>query len=167
VESARSQGQKRRAGHSHFGSASRNTPEEGRGSREGHPHSDQFALVGFRAAYVFDVSQTEGKALPGFSERVSRDSGWYRDRLVDFVIGHGIELEFKESIAPALGMSYGGKIALLPGQSKAEEFSIMRKTSTNKAKGKKNRPKTKLGIPDLEHSKAAVLRSLGSPEFEA
>ena len=40
----------------------------------------------------------------------------------------------------------------------------MGKTSTNKAKGKKNRPKTKLGIPDLEHSKAAVLRSLGSPD---
>lgn len=40
----------------------------------------------------------------------------------------------------------------------------MRKTSTTKAKGKKSRPKTKLGIPDLEHSKAAVLRSLGSPD---
>ncbi len=40
----------------------------------------------------------------------------------------------------------------------------MRKTSTSKAKGKKNRPKIKLGIPDLEHSKAAVLRSLGSPD---
>ena len=40
----------------------------------------------------------------------------------------------------------------------------MRKTSMNKAKGKKSRPKTKLGIPDLEHSKAAVLRSLGSPD---
>jgi hypothetical protein len=33
----------------------------------------------------------------------------------------------------------------------------MRKMSTNRATGKKNRPKTKLGIPDLEHSKAAVL----------
>src|SRR5260370_7150721 len=40
----------------------------------------------------------------------------------------------------------------------------MRKMSTNRATGKKNRPKTKLGIPDLEHSKAAVLRSLGSPD---
>src|SRR5258708_13476676 len=40
----------------------------------------------------------------------------------------------------------------------------MRNTSTRKAKGKKNRPKIKLGIPDLEHSKAAVLRSLGSPD---
>lgn len=40
----------------------------------------------------------------------------------------------------------------------------MRKTSTNKVKGKKGRPKTKLGIPDLEHSKSADLRSLGSPD---
>jgi hypothetical protein len=39
---------------------------------------------------------------------------------------------------------------------------IMRKTSTSKGNGKKNRPKFKLGIPDLEHPKAAVLRSLGS-----
>src|ERR1700759_3923145 len=31
-------------------------------------------------------------------------------------------------------------------------------------KGKKNRPKPKLVKPDLEHSKAAVLRSLGSPD---
>jgi len=42
--------------------------------------------------------------------------------------------------------------------------AIMRKTSANKAKGKKNRPKTKLGIPDLEHSKTAALRSLDSPD---
>jgi hypothetical protein len=40
----------------------------------------------------------------------------------------------------------------------------MRTTSTRKVKGEKNRPKIKLGIPDLEHSKAAVLRSLGSPD---
>ena len=40
----------------------------------------------------------------------------------------------------------------------------MRKTSTSGSKRKKNRPKTKLGMPDLEHSKAAVLRSLASPD---
>jgi hypothetical protein len=49
--------------------------------------------------------------------------GEYRERLIDFVIAQGIALEFKESIAPALGMSYGGTIAILPGQSAAEEFS--------------------------------------------
>ena len=86
---------------------------------------NQAVLVGFRAAYVFDVSQTEGAELPEFSGRVSGSAGEYRDRLVDFVIAQGIALEFKESIAPALGMSYGGKIALLPGQSSAEEFSTL------------------------------------------
>lgn len=80
---------------------------------------------GFRAAYVFDVSQTEGKELPEFSERVSGSAREFRDRLVDFVITQGIALEFKESIAPALGVSYGGKIALLPGQTSAEEFSTL------------------------------------------
>jgi hypothetical protein len=40
----------------------------------------------------------------------------------------------------------------------------MTKTLAGNSKGKKSRPKTKLGIPDLEHSKAAVLRSLGSPD---
>ncbi len=40
----------------------------------------------------------------------------------------------------------------------------MRKTSTSRVKGKKNQPKTKLGIPDLKQSKAAVLLNLGSPD---
>ena len=80
-------------------------------------------LVGFRAVYVFDVSQTEGAELPQFSERTTVEVGEYREPLIDFAIAQGIELEFKESIAPALSMSYGGKIAILPGQAPAEEFS--------------------------------------------
>jgi len=40
----------------------------------------------------------------------------------------------------------------------------MKKASTSSANGKRSRPKIKLGIPDLEHSKIAVLRSLGSPD---
>ncbi|AFL89275.1 hypothetical protein Terro_3043 [Terriglobus roseus DSM 18391] len=82
-------------------------------------------LVGFRAAYVFDVSQTEGAELPQFTERTKGEVGAYRERLIDFTIAQGITLEFKESIAPALGMSYGGRIALLPGQAPAEEFSTL------------------------------------------
>ena len=82
-------------------------------------------LVGFRAVYVFDVSQTEGAPLPDLSERVKGDVGEYRERLIDFLTAQGIELEFKESIAPALGMSYGGRIAILPGQAAAEEFSTL------------------------------------------
>src|SRR5665213_4111649 len=86
---------------------------------------NQGVLVGFRSAYVFDVSQTDGKELPELSSRVSGDVGERRERLIDFTIAQGIQLEFKESIAPALGVSYGGKIVLLPGQSTAEEFSTL------------------------------------------
>ena len=41
---------------------------------------------------------------------------------LSFIERQGIELVYTEKIAPALGMSYGGRIAILPGQSKAEDF---------------------------------------------
>jgi len=81
-------------------------------------------LVGFRNAYVFDVSQTEGVDLPELRE-MSGDVGENRDRLISFIEKQGIALTYTEKIAPALGMSYGGRIAILPGQSKAEEFSTL------------------------------------------
>ncbi len=81
-------------------------------------------LVGFRSAYVFDVSQTEGAELPELRE-ISGDVGENRDRLISFIEQQGIELTFTERISPALGMSYGGRIAILSGQSKAEEFSTL------------------------------------------
>ena len=82
-------------------------------------------LVGVRAVYVFDVSQTEGAPLPAFTERTKGEVGEYSDRLRSFIEVQGIALEFRESIAPALGMSYGGRIAILPGQEPAEEFSTL------------------------------------------
>jgi hypothetical protein len=81
-------------------------------------------LVGFRNAYVFDVAQTEGAELPAMRE-MSGTVGENRDRLVSFIKAQGIELVFNEKIAPALGMSYGGKIAIYPGQGEAEEFSTL------------------------------------------
>jgi hypothetical protein len=56
---------------------------------------------------------------------VQGEVGEFRDRLVDFVNAQRIALEFNERIAPAMGVSYGGKIVLLPGQTKAEEFSTL------------------------------------------
>ncbi len=81
-------------------------------------------LVGFRSAYVFDVLQTEGAELPEL-RGISGDVGENRDKLIAFIERQGIELVFTERIAPALGVSYGGRIAILPGQSKAEEFSTL------------------------------------------
>ena len=81
-------------------------------------------LLGFRNTYVFDISQTNGVDLPTMHE-VSGDPGENIDRLAAFLKGKGIQLVYNERIAPALGMSYGGRIAILPGQSKAEEFSTL------------------------------------------
>ena len=81
-------------------------------------------LVGFRDAYVFDISQTNGVDLPEM-QHVIGDPGEDIERLSAFLQAQGIALVYNEKIAPALGMSYGGRIAILPGQSKAEEFSTL------------------------------------------
>ena len=79
-------------------------------------------LIGFRVVHVWDVSQTEGADLPEFDIAITGEVGEYRDRLFGFLNQQGIELVFDEKIAPAFGVSYGGRIALLPGQSEAQEF---------------------------------------------
>jgi antirestriction protein ArdC len=78
-------------------------------------------LIGFRAVYVFDVEQTEGADLPEFEHNISGEVGEHRERLIAFLDAQNIALEYTENIAPALGVSYGGRIAILPGQSPAEE----------------------------------------------
>jgi antirestriction protein ArdC len=80
--------------------------------------------VHFRAAYVFDISQTDGKELPEIGS-VNGDPREYRERLAKFVTEQSIVLEYSDEIAPARGTSAGGKITLLPGQSQAEEFATL------------------------------------------
>src|SRR6202142_523551 len=90
---------------------------------EGEPDESSTA-VGFRAAYVFDVSQTDGQPLPEIGS-VNGDPSGYREALAKFVAEQGIALEYSQDIAPARGTSAGGKITLLPGQSPAEEFATL------------------------------------------
>jgi hypothetical protein len=58
---------------------------------------NQPVLVGFRAAYVFDVSQTESAPLPDLSERVKGEVGEYRERLIDFIIAQVSSLSSKRA----------------------------------------------------------------------
>ncbi len=81
-------------------------------------------IAGFRAAYVFDVSQTDGKDLPHIGT-VQGDPQEHSDRLRGFAEAQRIAVEYSEQIAPARGVSSGGKITLLSGQSPAEEFSTL------------------------------------------
>jgi antirestriction protein ArdC len=82
------------------------------------------SIAGFRAAYVFDISQTDGKELPHIGV-VQGDPCRYADRLRQFASSQGISVEYSPDISPAHGMSFGGRVALLPGQSPAEEFSTL------------------------------------------
>lgn len=80
-------------------------------------------LIGFRGVYVFDVSQTEGKELPGLTE-VKGDVGGYLERLKAFVEGNGIRLFYSERLG-AKGTSSGGTITLQTGMEPAEEFATL------------------------------------------
>jgi hypothetical protein len=88
------------------------------------PKQPQSQLYGFRAVYVFDINQTEGKDLPTLTE-VQGDVSGYRERLVKLVESQGIALNYSDKIAPAKGLSHGGKITLLSGMQPAEEFSTL------------------------------------------
>ena len=93
-------------------------------SGEQNETDESSTAVGFRAAYVFDVSQTDGKELPEIGS-VNGEPCEYRERLGKFIAEQGIALEYSQDIAPARGTSAGGKITLLPGQSPAEEFATL------------------------------------------
>jgi len=83
-----------------------------------------FRLAGFRTAYVFDISQTEGKSLPEFA-KTTGDVKDYGEKLKAMVAGRGITVEYNSSIAPAQGLSTGGRIQLMPVMAPAEEFSVL------------------------------------------
>ena len=81
-------------------------------------------VVGFRTAYVFDVSQTDGQDLPEFAT-VKGDPQQHLERLKTLVVSQAITLDYDASIAPARGVSRGGCITLLPNLPPAEEFSTL------------------------------------------
>jgi antirestriction protein ArdC len=81
-------------------------------------------LAGFRTAYVFDVAQTEGRPLPEFAKTTGDPKG-YVGKLRTLVAKQGIAVEYDPSIAPAQGVSAGGRIRLMPDMPPAEEFSVL------------------------------------------
>jgi antirestriction protein ArdC len=86
--------------------------------------SSERVLLGFRGCAVFDYSQTEGRELPNIGA-VEGDPSHHQERLAEFVTSQGIALRYAQNIAPARGVSEGGKITLLPGMSPAETFATL------------------------------------------
>jgi len=88
--------------------------------------------LAFKTAYVFDVSQTDGKPLPTFA-RVNGDPGIYTERLREYVTSKGIMLEYSDAIGSAEGVSSGGLIRLKKGLTAAEELSVLAHEAAHEA----------------------------------
>jgi antirestriction protein ArdC len=86
--------------------------------------ADDEAVFTFKTAYVFDVSQTEGKPLPQFA-RARGNPGVYLTRLERFIADRGIELQRSDSLTMAEGVSIGGTILVKACLAPAEEFSVL------------------------------------------
>jgi antirestriction protein ArdC len=85
---------------------------------------DKTRVFGFRAAYVFDLSQTDGEPLQEFAA-VGGDPRNHTDRLKRFIADRHIEIVYDSGIAPAKGLSSGGKITILPDLPPAENFAVL------------------------------------------
>ena len=81
-------------------------------------------VYGFRTVFVFDLEQTDGESLPS-APSVQGDATEHLNTLMEFVRKQGIAVELSEQIAPALGVSCGGKILLAPGHSEAETLATL------------------------------------------
>ena len=81
-------------------------------------------VLGYRTCSVFDISQTAGKPMPSIG-RVQGDARHYGERLAAYALSLGIRLEYSAAIAPARGISEGGKITLLPDLSSAEHAAVL------------------------------------------
>jgi hypothetical protein len=90
-------------------------------SRDG---TEQERVVAFRAAYVWDVSQTEGQPFVDL-ERAKGDPGEYSSRLVRWAASQGIKIQWAEHMAGLSGISRGGVVILKSSLEVAEAFSTL------------------------------------------
>lgn len=81
-------------------------------------------ITGFRAACVFDVSQTDGDPLPE-PAAASGDPGNRTVKLRAAIAEHGIAIDAADDLAGALGTSAGGRIQILNGLDPGEEFVVL------------------------------------------
>ncbi len=78
----------------------------------------------FTTAFVFDISQTEGRPLAALSRRTG-NPGIYTERIVSFANSKGIIVKFAENLNGCLGLSRGGVIEVLSDLPAAEKFGVL------------------------------------------
>lgn len=113
--------------------------------------------IRFRAVYVFDVADTDGRPLPELGN-AEGDPSDCTQRLKDFIASRGIALEYSDAIYPAQGQCSLGKIVLLPGQSTAEEFAtLVHETGHALLHGKDRRSETTRTVRETEAEAVAFV----------
>lgn len=80
-------------------------------------------VTGFRAAHVFDISQTSGADLPELA-KVSGDPREYQQRLESMIAASGIAFSKASNLGGADGVSSGGAIRILDTLEPAYQFSV-------------------------------------------
>jgi len=101
-----------------------------RKAREGEkPDEDRHdgrKMIGYRAVYVFDVSQTDGEELEKLA-RIQGEPGQYLDQLSAFCDGAGLAVEYVERarIGGADGVSKGGLILIADDHEPAERYGVL------------------------------------------
>ena len=94
------------------------------GKKRDAPEDEGRSVCGFRAVYVFDLSQTDGEPLPELAS-TQGDPGPHTDRLKAFVASRGIELLYEPDLEGALGKSSGGTIRLVQDLDPPKEFEVL------------------------------------------
>jgi antirestriction protein ArdC len=93
-------------------------------------NADDEKILRFKAAYVFDISQTEGNPLPEFA-RVEGDPSVYTERLAvaiekrDITLIFARETDERIELGNADGASFGGRILVRDDLSPACIFSVL------------------------------------------
>lgn len=83
-------------------------------------------LYGFKAVYVFDVSQTEGKEIPTYKDKLQGDPMAFIPKVESLINNNGIELEYRELNHQFLnGWSEKGKIVVDSQKSLPQQFSTL------------------------------------------
>lgn len=87
---------------------------------------EEEAMLRFRAAYVFDVAQTEGEPLPELDD-VQGNPSEYTPRLKALIAEQGITLSYADAdeLDGAHGVSRKGAIVIRYGLPPADEFSTL------------------------------------------
>ncbi|MAY74956.1 MAG: DUF1738 domain-containing protein [Phycisphaerae bacterium] len=92
--------------------------------QDAEPGQDPERVLRFKAATVFDVSQTDGEELPKPAQMQGTPKE-HLQRLERFIVDQGIVLELRMDIGQAAGISMGGHICIRPELTPPERFSVL------------------------------------------